>query len=323
MNTSLLKFKPTSKLNETRDLNIGNGNDAETYSASLLLMAVGAEISWGSRNEDSRKIDLICSYDHPWYDKERLIFLIQVKSGASFGEKLKNGFKLSSSAKKLAQRTTHPICLVWVDRKTNSPFWAYVHPNTDSKSQVYGNNHRVTPPMRFDIARCQAQHLKVKKGGMGIIFTEVGTTISAKRQKAEMKYKRYQKTGIVCPCLGKIEFTRIGWRHMFRKTRSATYKDKSLTTINYLENILADLPNEIYVSKSAFKTVSDFEYRNSEYVLTYEDMQYFDKSTSTKSKIKVVVRVAEEVRWPTNWTSNSTLSQQVDRRVVILSCYYK
>src|SRR5690554_7757419 len=105
MKNILLQKIPTNKVKESRDLNISNGNDAETYSASKLLAALGAEVSWGSRNEDGRKIDLIASYDHPWYD-ERIIFLVQVKSGKSYGVKLPNGFKLLTRAKKEDRKST-------------------------------------------------------------------------------------------------------------------------------------------------------------------------------------------------------------------------
>lgn len=43
---------------QKRENNIENGNDAEVYAASLIIKAIGAEVSWSSRNEDGRKIDL-------------------------------------------------------------------------------------------------------------------------------------------------------------------------------------------------------------------------------------------------------------------------
>ena len=72
---STLFNKTTSPIpQQNRINNIDNGNDAEILAASLLLRSIGSEISWSSRNEDGRKIDLICSYDHPWIEKERIIF---------------------------------------------------------------------------------------------------------------------------------------------------------------------------------------------------------------------------------------------------------
>ena len=323
MDKSILKSKPRQQIIETRDYSIQNGNDAEVLSASLLLSAIGAEISWGSRNEDGRKIDLICSYDHPWFEKERLIFLVQVKSGDSFGEKLLNGFKLKSNAKLAAQRTSHPICLVWVHRESNSSYWAYIHPNSTKESQTYGNNHEITPAMRFDIARCQAKYLPVKSGGSGLILSDYKGNVKDKRANALANYRRFSKLDIICPTLGKVEFTRIGWRHMFRKTRSADYKSKSLTVINFLDKLLVDKPSETYISKSKISEQTDFNYRTSEYVLIFDNVKYFNAKSKTNENIKVVIRLLEEIMWPKKWNLNSTLTQSVDRRLVLLSCYYK
>ena len=95
---------------------------------AILAMAVGGEICWGSRNEDGRKIDLICSYDHPWIPKERIIFLVQVKLGDSYGKRTVSGFKLKTNAITSVQRSTHSMCFIWVDRNTESLFWAYISP---------------------------------------------------------------------------------------------------------------------------------------------------------------------------------------------------
>ena len=320
MTKSLLKYIPVKKRLETRTENIENGNDAEVLAVSFLVMAVGAEISWGSRNEDGRKIDLICSYDHPWYDKERFIFFVQVKSGNSYGEKLSDGFKLKTITKNAAKRTTHPICIIWVDRNSSDSFWAYIHPRTDSKPQIYGNNHLVTPAMRYDLARCQAQFLPIKKGGSGIIINQKDSNLKVIRKKSLDKYKSYRATGLFCPSLGKIEVTRVGWRHMFRKTRASINKAKSYTTINYLDKILYDIPTEIYISKSSISEQSEYKYRTSEYVLLYENIK---EQNTPLNNIKVVIRIIEEIRWPKGWTKNSTLTQFVERRNVLLSCYYK
>lgn len=323
MNTSLLKSKSIIKPKETKDLNISNGNDAEVYSASVLLKAIGAEVSWGSRNEDGRKIDLICSYDHPWTFKERIIFLVQVKSGPTYGNITPHGFKLFSTAKKSAIRTTHPICLVWVERQTHSAFWAYIHPSSTITNQEYGNNHRVEPCMRFDIARCQAKNLPIKIGGKGIIIKELTDNLKNNRLKAIAKYNDLKTKRPICPNLGEIEFTRIGWRHMFRKTRSMNYKEKSLNVIPYLGKILSDKPSEIYITKTDFSEQNNFSYRNTEYVLKYNEVKLYNSAKLTCEKTTVVIRLIEEIRWPVDWQNNTMLSQNVERRVVLLSSYYK
>ena len=79
--SSYKKIKPS----QAKKYNQINGNNAECLVAGKLLLCLQGEVSWGSRNEDSRKIDLFISFDHPWIQKERVLLLTQVKSGKKYG----------------------------------------------------------------------------------------------------------------------------------------------------------------------------------------------------------------------------------------------
>lgn len=326
MENSFLINKPKKIRTEERKDNINNGNDAELLAASLSIMAMGGEISWGSRNEDGRKIDLICSFDHPWIIKERVVFFIQVKSGDTYGQEFSDphsGFRLKKPAIDGALRTSHAICVIWINRKNETAFWAYVHPQT--KKYNYGKNHLLTPAMRFDIARCLAYNLPINKGVKGIIISEKQEDFKKLREKALKKYKTFKEGGILSPVLGHIELTRIGWRHMFRKSRSTINKNKSFNTIMHIDSILSNLPTSIYISEcqqTSDKDEDKYEYRLMEYILIYDPIK-IQKKNNKLEDAKIVVRVREEIRWPANWRNNSTLTQFIDRRVVLLNCYYK
>lgn len=323
MSKSLLKTKSLPIARNGRDYNAINGNDAEIFTASKMLMALGAEISWGSRNEDSRKIDLIASFDHPWFNKERMLLLIQVKSGRSYGEIISDGFILHQQAVLLAQRTTHSICVIWVDRNKGKAFWAYIHPLSLRKGLKYGSNHMISPSMRFDLAKCQTSNLPIKVGGAGVIISESNKDLAKSRAEALQKYKKISASGILCPFLGKIEFTRIGWRHMFRKTRSKYHKFTSLNLIGYIDKILSDIPSKNYITSLDHSTKSEYEYRNTEYVLHYNQVKRYNRIKGDLEDISVFVRIIEEIRYPIDWSNKGNLSQLVERRVVLLSCYYK
>lgn len=318
----LLENTPYNEPDDSISSNQQNGNEAEVLGAANLLRAMGAEVSWGSRNEDSRKIDLIASYDHPWIDKERVLILVQVKSGSTYGKKTVDGFQLLSAAKKAVMRISHPICLIWIDRKTQSNYWAYIHPNTTPKNQTYKDNHRISPPMRFDIARSQSKFIPNKQGGKGIIMP-YGDFSDLKQRRSTVlnAYRSLKNKNLVNPNLGKVEITRIGWRHMFRKNRAVQNKESSLVVIPYLEKIIQDKPTSIFVSDLINKTIDNYKYRRSEYVLSYEDVKLFKNGAITN--IKVFIRLIEEIRWPENWKSNAYLGQLIERRVSLLNSYYK
>lgn len=318
----LLENKPYKQNDDSVSSNQQNGNEAEILGAANLLRAMGAEVSWGSRNEDGRKIDLIASYDHPWIQKERVLILVQVKSGSTYGEKTADGFKLLSAAKKTVMRTSHPICLIWIDRPSQSNFWAYIHPNSTPTNQNYKNNHLISPPMRFDIARSQSKFIPNKEGGKGVIITYGDFSDLKQRRKDTLNtYKALKSKTLINPNLGEIEISRIGWRHMFRKNRAKENKESSLVVIPYIEKIIQDKPTTIYVSSLEEKTLDNYEYRRSEYVLSYEDVQLFKESATTK--VKLIIRLIEEIRWPEDWISNAYLGQLIDRKVTLLSSYYK
>lgn len=318
----LLENIPYNEPDDSVSSNQQNGNEAEVLGAANLLRAMGAEVSWGSRNEDGRKIDLIASYDHPWIEKERVLILVQVKSGSTYGEKTGDGFKLLSAAKKAVMRISHPICLIWIDRATQSNYWAYIHPNSTPTNQTYKDNHLISPAMRFDIARSQSKFVPNKQGGKGVIMP-YGDFSDLKQRRSTVlnEYKSLKNKKLVNPNLGEVEITRIGWRHMFRKNRVTQNKESSLIVIPYLEKIIEDKPSTIYVSDLINKTQDNYNYRRSEYVLSYEDAQLF-KDGGT-NPVKVVIRLIEEIRWPTDWISNAYLGQLINRKVSLLSCYYK
>ncbi|WP_339695956.1 hypothetical protein [uncultured Marixanthomonas sp.] len=318
----LLENVPYNEPDDSVTSNQQNGNEAEVLGAANLLRAMGAEVSWGSRNEDGRKIDLIASYDHPWIKKERVLILVQVKSGPTYGEKTVDGFKLFSASKKAVMRTSHPICLIWIDREIQCNYWAYIHPHSTPSNQTYKDNHRISPPMRFDIARSQSKFIPNKQGGKGVIMP-FGDFSDLKQRRSTVlnEYKSLKNKNLVNPNLGIVEITRIGWRHMFRKNRAAQNKESSLVVIPYLEKIIQDKPTSIYVSDLINKAQDNYKYRRSEYVLSYEDVKLF-KAGATNS-VKVVIRLIEEIRWPEDWISNAYLSQLIDRKVSLLSSYYK
>ena len=318
--TSLLQSKPLPKIYQSRALNITNGSDAESLAAAMILLAIRAEISWGSREEDGRKIDLFLSCDHPWFDKERLIILSQVKSGLTYGEVLKDGgFKLKREAYQHAQRTTHSILIIWVDRDLNEVFWAYVHPHSKKTSHNYGIHHRLTPATYFDLARCVSKDLNIKSDGKGITIRKRNSNFKIRRQNVLKNYRSLKK--IFCPSLGDIEVTRLAWRHMFRKGRSLNHKITSLDTIPYIKKILEDKPTEHAITAIKEWKHKKFYYRKTEHLLKYSDVKLYKELKL--QNITVLFRIIEEIRYPLNWVQTAMLTQQVERKLVFKTVYYK
>jgi hypothetical protein len=298
-----------------------NGSDAESYALAKIVLACRGEGHWGSREEDCSKIDLFFSVEHPWYESERLIIFTQVKSGKSFGSTLSHGFKLKARAKNAAVRTTHPVCVAWVDRDKNRVFWAYVHPTTTATDQEYGAYHEVGPPMIYDLARCAAVKREGITGGRGIIIRKRDADITARRKCVKAIYQGFDK--VISPAVGQIELTRFGWRHMLRNSRSANNKASSIDLIPYLKKILEQFPSSHAITQHQTLEVKDYLYRVCEHLLKFDQVRIQQSRASATTPVVAHIRLVEEIRYPRNWETNAMLSQHVARRVVLRSAYWK
>ncbi|MBE9158203.1 hypothetical protein IQ265_28045 [Nodosilinea sp. LEGE 06152] len=321
---NLFNGKKPNTPKQDRAHNPQNGNDAEKLASSMLVLACQAEIRWGFREEDGDKIDLFLSCEHPWYLGERLIILVQIKSGKSYGEQKKDGFLLKKNAKIAAQRTSHPICIVWVNRESTACFWAYVHPNSNDLSQEYGLHHSITPAMLFDLARCSGKYTLKSRGGGGIIVRKRTTHLTQRRKNVKSSYRQIAQEGILSPVLGNIELTRLGWRHMLRKSRASKHKEASLNTIPYLKRFLEQLPSSHAILSVNYLREDGFVYRSVEHLLKYEKAKINVGSNNNNSVPRTFLfKILETVRYPEAWTSEAHLSQKVERRVVLKNAYYK
>ncbi|WP_429091404.1 hypothetical protein [Aeromonas veronii] len=318
---SLMQHLPQPRVKQTVEFNAVNGSDAESLAAAELILATRAEISWGSREEDGRKIDLILSCDHPWHQNERMIILSQVKSGSTYGEALIKGFKLKKPAFTSAQRTTHSILMVWVDRDNNKSYWSYIHPNSKSSANIYGSYHEISPATYFDLARCISRQINRPVGGKGVIIRKRTSDFRIRRSNVNNFYK--DKKTAFCTVLGEIELTRLGWRHMFRKARASSHKEASLDAIPYIDKILAQNPTEHAITDIKFLEKENYKYRQTEHLLKYSQVELSSVDRGTKIKTTVIIRVLEEIRYPSDWKVTAMLSQKIERRCVLKTIYHK
>lgn len=318
---SLLASSPVFQSEESQSKNSINGSDAESYAMSKFILACRGEGHWGSREEDNSKIDLIFSFEHPWARRERMMVLSQVKSGSTYGALTSNGFELKGSAKALASRSSHDICVVWVDRKEKKAFWAYIHPDSVSRKQKYGSHHEVSPATRFDLARCMSQARSGFQGANGLHIRRRPSAISDRRKSVKIRYRNISK--VKSPVLGEVELSRLGWRHMFRSGRRKENKATSIDIIPYLNRLLSRWPSVHAITASSNFSAKGYTYQVREHLLKFHGLTVSIKRDSDKKVYCAHVRVIEEIRYPNDWESIVMLSQQVSRRVVLKSAYYK
>lgn len=319
----LLAAHPTEHAKQNRAENAVNGSDAESFAAARFITACRGEVAWGSRELDNNKIDLILNFDHPWAKGEKLMVLAQVKSGSTYGEVDKSGVKIKKPAIDSCQRTSHSICLLWVDRNADKIFWAYVHPRTKSEPRVYGHHHQLTPAIRYDLARCMAMPHGGSIGARGITVANTNRGLQKQRSVAKIRYKECKRAPIKAPTLGLIHITGLAWRHMFRAGRGKNYKERSLNLVQQLPQILNRFPDDQAIIASEHWEKDGYQFRSIEHLLKYNGGRVATDRPEVFDDIIVIVRVIEEIRFPIDWANKAMLTQEVERRVVLRSAYYK
>ncbi len=317
----LLKFSRKPEIKLDRAHNSINGSDAESVGASLIVRSTRGEIRWGSREEDNRKIDLILSADHPWIEGDRLNIKLQIKSGEANGSRHEGGFRLNSSVVKDLKKIGSTSCAIWVDRNDGACFWAFIHPNTSDGSHDYGAMHKISPATIYDLARCDTRFKPgFEADGKKVTISCTAQTIGKLRSKAKKSYKEIGP--ILNPVLGPVEVTRTGWNHMFRSSRKISGKESSLRVIPHLNHILSNIPSEHFIPEYKIEKYDGMETRSSIHILKYSGVKKYESSTGTSS-VEVIVKVQEDIRYPVLWRDTALLSQQIERRVVLISTYYK
>ena len=218
MNILKNKNKPRSN----RKHNPINGHDAEVLAKSKFIIALSGELNSTSRELDNDKLDFNTNFHHPWR-AEQLIQFCQVKSGKSYGVEVNNEtYETKKSLIEELKKDTKSNCLIWVNRDTNNLYWVYIHSKSNPDRIKFGNQHKVTPATRFDLARCfeklNSSNFS-EKGARGITIKQLKKNYVENRDYAKKKYKTLQNSKVINPVLGQIHFSNLGWKHISRRNR--------------------------------------------------------------------------------------------------------
>ncbi len=299
--------------------NILNGNDSEILSASQLIIALKAEVKWGSRNEDNSKIDLLLSFEHPW-TSNRIFVLSQVKTGYEKQIKVdeEGYFIVGGNVIKNIKRTINTILFTWVQRNTGKCYWANIYSTTPQKKIKFGQNHLLSPATRYELTIKFNWANQIHRHGKGVRLKNglFSANITSARNECRKIYKSLNS--INNPIFGEISLTRLGWNHMFRKSRSLKFKKASMELVPNLGIILRQAPDKYWINNFIVYQMNSYCFWHYEYVL-----KYFNVKDQSAKRIEIVIKIIEEIAFPVNWLIDPFLSQKVKRIVTFKSCSKK
>jgi hypothetical protein len=321
-------FKIKPRL-DTLEQNKINGKSAERYFAALLTIALEARVFWGTRTEDDSKVDLMTVLNHPWLENRVEVIFTQVKSGLSYCE-IKNK-RLVVHKDKFSHLTkrNHNTLVCWSTVNNNCPYWFIIKANSSYFRTTYSEIHILNPASRFDIIRILTS-TAIKNGGKGLIFKRENSRQEYSNQefislrvKAKRIFNDLKISELYNPLFGKIEFTRLGWRHMTRASRLNNYKIASYEIIPILKFLLSKTPSKHYLFDYENKNDKENEYRYNEYLMEYDNVKCYDNESGEKIEIKIYVKLLELIGYNKNWRDVANTTTETNRRVIFKSIYYK
>ena len=170
--------------------------------------------------------------------------------------------------------------------------------------------------MLYDLPRVIGKQTSNISGGRGVTIGTLASNLKDNRKEAKKIYRDLAANKIISPVLGEIEFSRLGWRHMFRITRSEKHKERSLQTIFHINDILKQVPSSHRIADFNQIEEDNYIYRQITHILTYSKVMLHGKG-----KIKVNVKLKEETSYPKDWNNDAFLFQKIERRVVFINSY--
>ncbi|PCJ67301.1 MAG: hypothetical protein COA58_02995 [Bacteroidetes bacterium] len=303
-----------------------NGKSAERFFAATLTVSLEARIFWASRTEDDSKVDLVSILTHPWINNTVQVIFTQIKSGNSYCEIVNETLKVKKLKFRDFINRNHHTLICWTS-DDDIPYWFIIKANSRYFKTEYPKHHRISPAMRFDITRILASST-LKNGGKGLAFSCRSSaydkdSFKQLRKTAKVIYKKLKLERIDNPLLGEIKFTRLAWRHITRESRLNEYKVASFEIFKILGLIISETPTNHYILKSCQKENGDFNYRENEYLLVYDNVRCYDKTNKEYFGTRIYMKLLEFIEYQNDWMNKVNASAKVKRKVIFKSIYYK
>jgi hypothetical protein len=295
-----------------------DGHAGARRCAALLGMAVCAETTSATLQEEARKVDLKLSFRDPFTNASHNLNC-QVKSGVSFkaASSTKKTIKLKGISKETIEAFKNSLGLItWVPpRPWSAIYWFICRPGTKAKHiSMSTDTQKISPALRFILAREFAQRQKRPAIARQ---TVAGPMASKALLKTSRSIYRGIKT-VPNPLFGAIAITRSAWRHITRRSKTTASRDRSLRVLPHLRAIIGNQPDSHSVKEASIRDEGRSSIERRVIVCWYGDALVLDGKHTT-----VMLRICEEISYPKAWHKFPLSESDVFYKSTLLSWWAK
>lgn len=298
-----------------------DGAAGARFAAALLGVAVCAETSHTTMDEDGAKLDLRLSLRHAFNPNVLITAHCQVKSGRSYLlSSTKTDLKVGANSKTLEtlRLGTPPTLLVWVPPKPASRvYWHIVSPQIPKKKThvIVPKQNFITPSLRYDLSRASTHsHHKQSVPRRDVRkLDDAGVTRAARAAYEDLKSQSFQH-----PLVGHLKVTRFAWRHVTRASKAKQLRIMSLRAVPYLRHFLGVESDRYLVADTEREVSGAWTSERRNILLWYDNaLRINDEAYS------LLLRVREEVRYPSNWAARGLSVKDVQHSATLVSWWCK
>lgn len=296
-----------------------DGAAAARFAAGLLGVATCAETTATTMAEDAAKVDVKLSFRHIAATGKLITVHSQVKAGPSYRKGSSNETFLTLGIDKATLQALSgigmPGLVIWVPPPPmDRLYWYATDPRRPLKTPVkIRRTQYVRPSLRYDLSRLYdyaSWSRRYTKQTVSLL------PVTQVMQKAKESYKALKAQSWQNPLVGPLEITRLAWRHITRRSKSAARRTLSLRVLPYLKAFLASTPDR-YACNFAELKVNGPTTTETRFLMCW----YRQALMLNGESYSLLVRIREEITYPTNWESRPLSTAEV-KQVATLAAWW-
>lgn len=297
-----------------------DGDAGARRATALLGIAVCAETTAASLSEDYKKVDLRISFEDVFHPPRLLQVHCQVKAGSSFVSTRAPGrrtMRINEETKHALTIASPPALLAWVPPAPSSRVYWYVpEPRVPVKKTIYIPDHQyITPYLRYHLSRVATHGLYRK--GLPLLSVKP-LPVEQVQETAKRAYQELRAANLSNPIVGKLAITRLAWRHVTRKSKRSTPRVSALRVVPYLKSFVGKDPDRYQAPEPEITKLGPRTIETRNIHLWYRDALLIDGVRHT-----LILRVREEVTYPTNWHKYPLSGRDIKQKATLASWWVR
>lgn len=298
-----------------------DGAAAARFAAGLLGIATCAETTATTMAEDSAKVDVKFSFRHVATTGKLITAHAQIKAGPSYRQASSSSELLTLGINKetliALSGTGMPGLVIWVPPPPmNRLYWYATDPRRPLQTPAkVKRSQYVRPSLRHDLSRLFDYASWSKRYTKQTVALVPDSLVMA---KARETYKSLKSKVWSNPLVGELHVTRLAWRHITRSSKSVARRMSSLRVVPYLKAFLESPPDRYTCNFSELREVGSITTETRYLMCWYRQALKINGESHS-----LLVRIREEISFPTNWSSRPLSTSDVSQVATLAAWWCK